>query len=93
MNQVYFEPITKFTKNTDGTLTLNITPPDNAITETSKIYALGVDNTRLLLDLGLTPALSNEEITIPYENVDSVKIFVWDESMKPLTIMQKIDIK
>ena len=90
---IHFAPYAEYTKNEDGSLSLNISLPDNAVTDSSTIYVAGVSSTGELSSLELIPASSYEEIIISAEDIANIKIFVWDEFMRPLTVMKEIYIQ
>lgn len=83
---------TKYTQNINGTITLDVTLPDIATSDTTKIFAAGFDDTRSFVSASSSIA-DNTQLTLPSQNISKIKVFVWSENMKPLTVSEIITIE
>lgn len=90
---VYFMPQAEYTLNADGTLALTVTPPSNAVSDTAAIYAAAAEPGGEITAVDMSGASGTAEMSIPAENAELVRIFIWDENMQPLSVMREIKLR
>ena len=82
---IYFLPETQLAENGDGTITLTVTPPSGIALDNASVYAVIANTDGVPVSLDTAAASDSTQLTISPENAESVKIFIWDENMCPLT--------